>query len=86
MKSLETSKRFSEKLKEIRNTYGLTQTEIASWLGVAPSTVMRWEAQKTYPKRDHYLLMTWIEHVLRTYPPLCWDERIEEIKKERKIK
>ena len=77
---------FSENLKELRDCYNLTQTEIAAWLDVAPSTVMRWEAQKTYPKREHYLLMTWIADVVKNYPRLYWDKRISEIKAERKIK
>ena len=77
---------FSKSLKELRDCYNLTQTEIAGWLGVAPSTVMRWEAQKTYPRREHYLLMTWIADVVKNYPRIYWDKRISEIKAERKIK
>lgn len=77
---------FGDSLRETRKTYGLTQTRVAKWMDVAPSSVMRWEQYETHPSRTHKIAWIKIYDTLETYPPHLWDERIEELKKQSKGK
>ncbi len=48
--SLEIMKLFSERLKELLNKSGITQVELSNILGLSPSTVNKWLAQKSVPR------------------------------------
>ncbi len=41
--------RLSEKLKTLRNRFGNTQDDLASFLGISPQSVSKWERDEGYP-------------------------------------
>ena len=43
---------FSARLRETRETRGMTRKELAQHLGVAPGTIWNWENRYSYPKPD----------------------------------
>ena len=43
----------SDWLKDLRDGAGLTQQELADWVGVDRVTVSRWENGHNYPPRHH---------------------------------
>ena len=43
----------SGKLAELREDHGLTQTDVASAIGVHPSQVSRWESGQVRPRPGH---------------------------------
>lgn len=75
---------FGDNMRKIRKQYKITQTRIAQWMGVAPSTVMRWENYETHPSKVHRRQWVYIYDTITTYPADLWDERIEEIKNKEK--
>jgi DNA-binding transcriptional regulator YiaG len=43
----------TDRLREAREAAGLSQSDVARAIGVAPSNVSRWEARKTRPRGSH---------------------------------
>lgn len=43
----------TDRLREIREAAGLSQSDVARSLGVAPSSVSRWESDDTRPRGPH---------------------------------
>jgi len=43
----------TDRLREHREDSGLSQSDVARYLGVAASNVSRWEAGKSRPRPDH---------------------------------
>ena len=42
---------FGEKIKSLRKSKGMNQTQLANALGVSPRTIRGWEAEGRYPKQ-----------------------------------
>lgn len=42
---------FGEKIKSLRKSKGMNQTQLANALGVSPRTIRSWEAEGRYPKQ-----------------------------------
>lgn len=49
---------FYEKLKELRNSKGLTQAELAEILFVSRTAVSKWESGRGYPNIDSLLALS----------------------------
>jgi DNA-binding transcriptional regulator YiaG len=43
----------TDRLRELREDQGLTQADVARHVGVSPSNVSRWEADKSMPRGRH---------------------------------
>lgn len=39
-------------LTQRREEAGLTQTDVARYMGIAPSNISRWESQRAHPRGD----------------------------------
>lgn len=44
---------FNDKIKELREKKGMTQTELGEKVGVSLRTIQNYEAGKSYPKQNH---------------------------------
>jgi DNA-binding transcriptional regulator YiaG len=55
----------SKEIKDLRNKYGLTQTEIADLLGVAQNYVYMLEKEVRTPSKTLQLLLDCVENNLR---------------------
>ena len=45
-------RKFSERLKELRNENGLSQVEVGKKLGVTQSTIAKWESNEREPAQE----------------------------------
>ena len=71
---------FGDSIQETRKQYKITQTRIAGWMDVAPSSVKRWENYEMQPSKIHRKKWVFVYDTITTYPADLWDARIEEIK------
>lgn len=55
-------------LRDLRSQAGLTQQELAEWVGVHRVSVSRWESGATYPPRAHRLTLNTIARQLGHEP------------------
>lgn len=57
----------SEKLKELRNKFGLSQKQVAERLGVSPSIVSGYETGERTPSTEVLLALSRLYHVSTDY-------------------
>jgi transcriptional regulator with XRE-family HTH domain len=48
---------FGENLKSLRKEKGITQEELAEWVGVSRQAVSKWESDSGYPEADKLLIL-----------------------------
>ena len=63
-----------ENLKELRKLFGITQTELANWLGVSQSMIVQYEKNIRNPKQET------IRKILQVYTDKVFPELKEKIK------
>lgn len=52
---------FPLRIYDLRKRLGISQTQLAEWLGVSFTTVNRWENGRHRPQRHHWRLITTLE-------------------------
>jgi putative transcriptional regulator len=56
-------------VKKIRESYGLSQSELAALLGISISTLQNWEQGRRKPRGPARVLL----HVVARHPEAVWD-------------